>query len=256
MKSRRLSLSTSLSLGLILGLVLVSQPPLAGAQAGDTANATRARAVVMKHMEAIGGLEAYSAIQSMHSVLEMHFPKGELDLRVETWATKPNLLYMKSRSTAGTAQGGFDGKVGWMQFEGESFQVLPRPPKNAWAPYDPFATLTLNDVKYLGVRTRGGRKMEALQMVGSDGQLTTQYFDQETGLLTRVDMGNPDAPATTLGFEQYKRFGTLLYATRLTTRIPDYGEASARVVSVDHDPIDLRVYELPKGVQEIVAKKP
>lgn len=227
-----------------------------GAQPADPTT-DRARAVVMRHMEAIGGMESFSAVQSVHIMTSMRLPFG-IDMKTETWTTKPNFVYGKAWNQYSTTEGGFDGKVFWSLSTEEGARVHPRMPEvlGASAVFDPLESLVRYDVKYAGLRDRGGRKMETLQMTGPDGQLYTQYFDAETGLFARLDVGDPSAPASSMRFEKYKKFGTLMYATVLTTKVLDADEIVARVTSVDHKPVDPKRYELPKAVRDIAARKP
>jgi hypothetical protein len=227
------------------------------AQPSDTSNADRARAVVMRHVEAIGGLEALNAVQSVHMTASMRLPYG-IDMRTETWRTKPNFVYGKAWNQYSVSEGGFDGKVFWSLSNEEGAKIHSRMPEvlGAAAAIDPLHSLSLYDVKYVGLRDRSGRKMETLQMTGPDGVLYTQYFDAETGLFARLEVGDPSAPTSLMRIEKYKKFGTLMYATVLTTKVLDGGETVARVTSVDHKPIDPKRYELPKAVRDIAVRKP
>lgn len=210
----------------------------------------------MRHMEAIGGMEAFSAVQSVHMVLMMRLPVAGMDMRAEMWTTKPNLAYLHTRSPVTTTEAGFDGKVFWSLDEEEGAKILSRPPDllNA-AAFDPLAALVRYDVKYVGLKDRGGRKMETLQMIAGDGQLYTQYYDAETGLFSRLDVGDPSSPLSTVRFEKYKKFDGLLYATVYTTKMADANESVSRVLTVDHKPVDPKRYELPKAVRDLAARR-
>ena len=242
------------NLHLLLAVAVTMQ---LSAQPSDTSNADRARAVVMRHMEAIGGIEAYSAVQSVHTTLSIRMPVGGVELRMETWVTKPNLAYFIARSEFGTSEGGFDGKNFWTNDSGEGARLLNRPPDllNS-AVFEPLLAWARYEVKYLGQRERGGKKTEALQIVAGDGQLYTQYFDIETGLFSRLEVGNPSAPVSSIRFDRYKKFGSLLYATVYSTKVGDGNETTSRVLKIDHDPVDPKRYELPKALRDLAAKRP
>lgn len=224
------------------------------AQGTDTSNAARAKAVVMRHMEAIGGMEAYSAVQSVHTTLSMRLPFG-IDQRAETWTTKPNLAYGKVWNQHASAEFGFDGRIYWSIDTEEGPRILSRPPDvMGSAAYDPYAALVRYEPVYLGTRERGGQKMDALQWLGEDGQRYTQYYDRETGLFARLEVGEPTSPVSVMRFERYKRFGPLLYATVMSVKLADATEVTSRTVSVDHEPIDPKRYELPKEIKALVAR--
>ena len=238
-------------------IVAVAIASRLSAQPSDTSNADRAKTVVMRHMEAIGGMEAYGAVKSAHMTLAMRMPVGDVEVRMEMWLTKPNLAYFIARSEFGTSEGGFDGKTFWSNDSGEGAKLLNRPPDLLNSDvFDPLSAWARYEVKYLGQRERGGKRMDALQMVAGDGQLYTQYFDIETGLFSRLEVGNPVAPVSSMKLDRYKKFGSLLYATAITTKIGDAGEATSRVLRVDHDPVDPKRYELPKELRDLAAKRP
>jgi hypothetical protein len=225
------------------------------AQPADTTNAAKAKAVVMRHMDAIGGLEAYSAVKSFHAAWVMQLPMG-FEQRGEMWFTKPNLAYGKFWSELGTGEAGFDGKVYWTLNPTEGARIMPSAPEGiAGAMFDPYQSFVRFDVKYLGVRDRAGKKMETLQMTGPDGQLYTQYFDPASGLFERLDVGNPAAPASSMKFDRYKKFGNLQYATVIKTWMGD-AEMSSRLISVDHKPVDPKRFEAPDAVRDLARRTP
>lgn len=238
----------------ILAVAFASQ---AIAQPADGASADRARAIVMRHMEAIGGLAAYSAVQSAHVVMTLRYPLAELTMRTEMWTTKPNLAYMRTRSDFGATDAGFDGKVYWTITPGEGARILTRPPDllNA-AVFDPYSALARYDVKHVGLRDRGGKQMEALEFVAADGQLYTQYFDPKSGLFSRLEVGSPSAPLSSIRFDRYRKFDGLLYATQVITKLGDGNESVGKVLSVDHKPVDPKRYELPPSVRDMARRNP
>ena len=244
--------ATARNLQFLLAITCAS--PLAAQTPASTRE--RAREVVMRHMDAIGGLQAYSAVKSMHAVMLLRIPAYDVDIGTEMWISKPNLAYMVSRSQFGWSEAGSDGKRYWTMDSEEGPRILTRPPDvlNAHV-FDPYAALTMYDVTYVGVRDRGGKKHDALQLTAGDGLLYTQYYDRETGLLSRVEVGNPSAPASSMRFDRYRKFGGILYATQVITRVGDM-ELAARIKSVDHKPVDAKRYEAPRAIRDLAAKTP
>jgi hypothetical protein len=224
------------------------------AQSSDTSNSARARAVVMRHMDAIGGVDAYSAIQSVRILVSMTLPFG-IQQRVETWTTRPNLMYGRIRNQVVSGEFGFDGKTAWSVDTEEGAKILAVPPDiMGSAPYSPYEALIRFEPRYAGVRERGGKRMEVLEWTAGDGQRYTQYYDLETGLFSRLEIGDPSAPASVMRFERYRKFDQLLYATLMTTKLTDANESVARVMSVDHKPIDPKRFELPKEIKVLTAR--
>src|SRR5688500_5862995 len=109
----------------------------------------------------------------------MQLPFAAGDMRIATWSTKPNLVYVSSRSSYQSAEGGFDGTVAWTRSNEEGLRIVPMLQKQPGA-FDPYEALARFDVRYIGSREKGGRKVEVLQMVDATGQVNTQYFDAET----------------------------------------------------------------------------
>lgn len=234
-------------LALVCGSALMAQP-------SDTSNAARARAVVMRHMDAIGGMEAYSAIQSAHMLVSIKLPFG-IDQRAETWTTKPNLLFGKIWNQYINVEFGFDGKVAWSIDSEEGPKILPAPRDiMGSAAYGPYEALVRFEPTYAGTRDRGGKRMEVLEWTGSDGQRYTQYYDIETGLFSRLEIGDPSAPTSVMRFERYKKYENLLYATVMSTKLTDANESVARILAVDHKPIDPKRFEVPKEIKSLTAR--
>jgi hypothetical protein len=235
---------------LIAVAVLASQ---LAAQPADTSNAAKAKAVVMRHMDAIGGLDAYSAISSFHVSYAMQFSIG-FEQRAEMWFAKPNLVYGRFRSEYGTGEGGFDGKVYWTVNSDEGPRVYPRPPESlAAAMFDPYQSYVLFQPKY--VEQKGEKPTEVLQMIGPDGELYTQYFNARSGLLERLEVGNPNAPVASIRFDRYRKFGKLQYATVIRTKM-DEQELVTRVIDVDFKPVDRKRFEPPSQVRALVGRTP
>ena len=234
-------------LALVCGSSLMAQP-------SDTSNAAQARAVVMRHMEAIGGMEAYGAIQSARMLVTMKLPFG-IEQRVETWTTKPNLAYGRIWNQHVNGEFGFDGKVAWSidSEEGPKILAVPRDIMGS-AAYSPYEALIRLEPRYAGTRDRGGRRMDVLEWTAGDGQRYTQYYDVETGLFSRLEVGDPSAPTSVMRFDRYKKFDNLLYATVMTTKLTDANETVARIVSVDHKPIDPKRFEIPKEIKALTVR--
>ena len=102
---------------------------------------------------------------------------------------------------------------------------------------------------FVGRREIDGKAYDVVR-ADVDTLSTMNYFDAVTGLLARTEVVG-ETP-TVMTFHDYERFDGLLFATRMVTRVGDKGEMVTRVVSIDHKPIDLRVFAPPPNA----AKQP
>ena len=111
-------------------------------------------------------------------------------------------------------------------------------------------------LSYGGVREFDGRKYHVVHAKSAETGNSTSYFDVETGLLAGTDVENTPGPPgrMTMSFDDYKRFGPIRYATRMTTRAADGREMVTRVISLDHDPIPSSRYELPPAIKQLASK--
>lgn len=59
----------------------------------------------------------------------------------------------------------------------------------------------------------------------------------------------------TIAFEDYKRFGVILQATKITT-VAQGQEMVVRTVSVSHAPFDVKAFDPPPAVRQLRDKPP
>lgn len=232
-----------------------------GAQGSAHSDSAKAAAIVARHVAAVGGAPAFRALKNFHAVITMSMPgqTGGPEVRSEIYARHPNLMYMKmDLPGVGVMELGYDGATAW-SISPAGPVIHDEVPKQLLDVMK-FGDVPLSGVRvsYLGPREIGGRRYEAVRAVMPDSQRMTHYFDVETGLLAGMDPDGAPAPPPgrmTLSFQDYQRFGGILQPTRMTT-IAQGQEMVARTVSLSHDPIDVRVFQLPAAVAQLRDKPP
>ena len=160
----------------------------------------------------------------------------------------------------GRMEMGFDGKTAWSMSAAAGPIIHDDVPKQLTDAANfgglPLAGLPM---RYAGRRQIGGRTFEAVRVMMSDSTSMTQYFDVETGLLAGMDSdGAPPPPPDRMmmSFEDYRRFGTILHATKVTTVAPQGQEIVMRTVSLSHAPFDVKIFDPPPAVRKLRDKPP
>ena len=241
----------------IMGMLMGALEDLWG-QRPTQEDSARARAIVQRHVEAVGGEAALSAAQPTHMVMTMSMGSPDVVTRMETWKSG-RLFYNRMEAPGmGTTEMGFDGKTAWMLSSQIGAMILDSLPSGSTGPKDYAEELKRLPVCYLGVREFAGRKYEAVRIQGPDGTSGTMYFNPSTGVMAGMTPDNTPGPPgqMTMSFEDWKRFGSQWYATRMTTRTADGKELVTRVESVSNEPIDAARFELPAKVRELQTKRP
>jgi len=245
-----------------LTLVLACALPLAAQNRGTHADSAKAAAIVARHTTALGGAAALRALKQSHTVMTTSMPgtPGAPEVRAELYAKAPNLVYMKMDMPGiGLMEMGFDSKTAWSMSAAAGPTIHDDVPKQLTDAAN-FGAAPLAGLKitYVGRRQIGGRTFEAVKAIMPDSQSMTHYFDVETGLLAGMDSdGAPPPPPNrmTLSFEDYRRFGTMMHATKLTTVVQGK-EMVMRTVSVSHAPFDVKIFDPPPAVRQLRDKPP
>ena len=242
-------------------VLLACAMPLA-AQNDPRADSAKATAIVARHTAAMGGVAAFNVLKQAHTVMMSSMP-GEMgggEVRSEMYVKSPNLVRIKMDMPGiGQMEMGYDGKTAWSVSAAAGPAVHDDIPQNLLNAADILgAPLKGLKVSYLGRREIGGRQYDAVRALLPDGQHMTHYFDMETGLLAGMDPeGAPPPPAgrMTMSFTDYKRFGGVLQATKVTI-MNGTKEMVIRTVSMSHAPFDAKIFAPPPAVQQLLDKKP
>lgn len=214
----------------------------------DTA---RARAIVQRHMDAVGGEKALT-MKHTHMVMTMSMSGSPAVVRQEDWRSLPRFYSRMTIPGVGTTEIGSDGTVSWMISPQLGPMILKKSPIDSVTSLNPQKMLTGKSMTYLGVLEMAGKSNDAVRFLLPDSTHNTAYFDPATGLMAGMNFEKTPGPPgqMAMSFDDWKRFGAILYATRMTMRLADGKEMVMRVLTVSTAPIDLKVFELPEKVRE------
>ena len=227
-----------------LALTLLTLPAAAQDPKADSAKAT---AIFERYLEAVGGnKDAEPKSRHIVTVMSASTASGAMsgEIRTDTYASAPNLRYVKTEMPGlGVVEQGFDGKVAWSNSPFSGLAILPGVPKGLKSSYG-LGTWQLDPgpAVFVGRREIDGKSYDVVRAV-VDTMTTMNFFDTDTGLLARMEVASE--PQTVMTFHDYQRFDGFLVATRMVTRIGDKGEMVTRVISIDHKPIDPKVFAPP-----------
>ena len=228
-----------------------------GAQPVSLHDTARARAIVQRHMDAIGGEKAL-AVKHTHMVLTMSMTGSPAVILQEDWRSLPRFYSRMTVPGMGTTEMGSDGTTSWMISPQLGPVILKKSPIDSIMSPDPLKLLAQKTMTYIGLRELAGKRHDAVRFLGPDSTNYTAYFDPATGLMAGMNFEKPPGPPGQMAmrFDDWKPFGGVLYAMRMTMRLPDGKEIVTRVDSISTAPIDPQLFALPAGVRELQNKKP
>lgn len=240
-------------------MVLACAVPLAAQN--NQSDSAKAAAIVARHTAAMGGAAAIRALEQMHLVMITSMPApGAPEVRSEVYAKAPNLVYMKVNMPGiGEMEMGFDGKIAWSNSAAAGPMVHDDVPQELTGASN-FSALPLEGLKltYVGRRQIGGRTYDAVRAIMPDSESVTHYFDVVTGLLAGMDPDAAPPPPPnrmTMTFEEYKRVGQVMQATKVTTLVASR-EMVMRTMSLSHAPFDTKIFDVPAAVRQLRDKPP
>jgi hypothetical protein len=241
-----------------LVLVLTAAGP-APAQA-PPASLPDARDLMARHVEAIGGREAVFAQSSTYAAGTMSMPDVGLSGKLELYAAKPNKVLMRTIMPGiGDFEEGFNGTVGWsvnpltgptllqgVQLEQKKFDADFHAGLKPDERYESITTIELI--------TFDGRPCYKVRLVRPGGGEDFFFYDAKTGLKagTVGTREGPMGPITATSVEtDYKRFGSLLHPTKITTSV-----GPQRIVmtfeTLQFDKVDPAVFEPPAHIKALI----
>jgi hypothetical protein len=250
-----------------LTLLAVSLPLLRAAEPtpappANTNALPAAQEILNRFVKEIGGKAAFAKINSQHLTGKCEMGAQGISGKLEVFAKRPDKLVIKiSLPGVGDLLQGFDGKVGWsmnpvtgpMVLDGKMLEQLREQARFDSVLHDPEEFKSMETI----AKTKfEGKDCYKLKLVRKSGQEATEYYDVDTGLLS----GSSEVQETPLGAisvtalsSDYKKFGDILFATRLTQKMGPL----AQVMSFDTmevDQVDDKAFELPDQVKTLVKR--
>jgi hypothetical protein len=233
------------------------QPPAAAVSAADLPSA---RAIVDRHIEAVGGRKAILAHSSTHMVGTITLGAAGMSGEVEGFAAKPNKMLQKLKiGGIGEVLEGFDGTVGW------SLNPLTGPALSTGKELEDrkfeadFYGELLPEGRYTSMKTLekttfDGRECYKVSLVRPDGREDVEFYDVKTGLragrqVTRE--GPMGAMPSTMIASDYKPFGDLVQPA--TMKVMTGGQQIVLVTTlIEYDNVDPKVFELPAPIKALI----
>ncbi len=260
----RIALATLLVLSLALpGTALAKKKK--GAEPPPPAEETLPAAADLfaRNVEAMGGEAALRAHTNQHATGTISIPLQGLTMSLELWAEAPDRMVTRMEMPGlGVFQSGYDGAVGWGEdpMSGATLQEgaeLAQTRRDADFYGDLTYATRYATMETVGRVQWGAYKTYKVQVVTTDGQEETHYFDQDTGLkvgserLTETDMGAMPVRVTC---DQHKEFSGITLATRCTESTGPI-EGVILFESLQFDAPDFALPALPPAIQALVDEQ-
>lgn len=239
---------------------LAAQAPRPSAAAAPQEKLPPARAIIDRHIRAVGGRDAILAQTSTHILGTVSMPAAGLNGKMETFHARPNkFLQRMSLPGIGDIEEGFDGKVGWatspltgpLLFEGRQLE------ERAFDA-DFFDELKAPE-RYVSITTVekttfDDRPAYKLKLVKKSGAEDVEFYDAESGLkiggiATRESPMGPMQGTTS--YTDYKQFGPLLQPTNLRVTTLNV-QMVMTILTLEYGTVDPAVFALPAQIKALV----
>lgn len=219
-----------------------------------------ADAIVQRHLQAIGGPDAFRALQSVHARGRLEIPAQGIVAAFELFTARPaQMLYRVNVPGVGLIENGYDGTTGWSVNpisgpEVMSGRQLMEAAEDAWFDgplHDPGRVREMTTVE---ATTFDGRPAYKLRVVYRAGHGQFEYFDVESGLFlgSEATRATPqgDVPTVTI-LRDYRRFGSLLQATTFIQRALGI-EQVVTITSCEYDTVAASTFVVPPAVAALL----
>jgi hypothetical protein len=243
-----------LSLGAFLAVVLVTLLWLATVTLAESPSA---EAVLEKYAQAVGGKESMAALRNRIAKGTLNIPDLGASGQMEVYSIPPDKSFTSIDFSAfGTVTSGVCGDVVWEI----NPMVGPRILKGAerarrlrQVQFDPFVQWSKHFKKadVVGEGTVAGSPCTKLALIPVEGEPITGFFDNESGLIVRMEtVANGQAISTTLS--DYRAVDGVKIPHRVQTNTPMMS-LEILLESIEHnvDISDSR-FDLPAEIQSLV----
>jgi hypothetical protein len=221
----------------------------------------KARALIEKNIELMGGREAMEKIKSRRDTGTFNMPAAGISGTINNVSDSSGRFQMKiGLGPIGEQQAGFDGTNGWsmdpiqgptLAAEDTLDDLKRQGDLRAALNYEKYYT----SIKYAGEQTFDGQAVEAVKLTDHDGNVSTQYFSKETGRLVG-ETGQTDSPQGTLNmtmvYSEYKQFGPFTMATKSVVKMGPI-EQTITITDVTFDDATEADFVLPEPVAKLIA---
>jgi hypothetical protein len=279
MKTQRRPGIALLSAGLLavsaVGLVAQARPaapvqtpaqppaaPKAPASQGARSDATlpTPRAIIDRHLAAIGGRAAVVARTSTHATGTVAFPSAGMTGNVDVYSAKPDKSLLRmTLGGVGQIEEGFNGTVGWSlnpmtgptltqgkELEQKKFDADFLSDLHLDSRYESMTTVEKSDFD--------GRPCYKLRLVPRGGGEEFEFYDVQTGLKAGSinTRESPMGPITGTTVESdYRKFGPLLWATTIKSSAMGVQQVIT-LTTIEYDKVDPGTFDPPPAIKALV----
>jgi hypothetical protein len=217
-----------------------------------------ADAVLEKYQHALGGVDAIKSVgsETRHGEVQATGMTGKATF--VAYAKPFKSLFKVTRPDGHEVISGFDGRVSWsVTPQGASIdtdtpvEAVRRDADLQYALHQPDY---FQKLEFAGVTDFDGRSCYRLHGTTHWGKDNNQFYDVDTGLLAGYRFqsdASSSAVTTALLFQEYKRFGGPLVATKMITRTGDRMQTFT-VTSVSYEPLADSIFDLPNAVKALL----
>jgi hypothetical protein len=229
---------------------------------GQTTALPSGREIVARHVDAIGGEEAYRSVSSVLARGRWEIPAQRIVGTLELQSARPNkLLYRVTVPGIGRIENGYDGRVGWSlsPIAGPELltgQQLSEAADEAWFDGTLHLPQHVRDVTTISLEMFDNRQAYRVRVVFTSGNEQMEYFDAVTGLQigTESVRATPQGNVPTVNIlRDYKQFGPVLQATRFVQRALGF-EQIVTITSCEYDTVPSDAFAPPPEVKALIGR--
>ena len=235
-------------------------PAAPRAAAPPAAALPSARAVIDRHIEAIGGRKAILGHTSTHASGTMSMASSGVSGSIDVYASRPDKSFVKlSIGGIGDVLEGFDGKIAW-SVSAITGPMLASGKELAQKKFDAAYDADLHEsARYKSMRTveqtpYDGRPCYKLSLIHLDGTEDIEYYDVATRLkmATVATRESPMGPVqVTVSFGDYRKFADLLVPTTIKQATMGVQQVLTFTV-VEFDKVPPSIFELPAEIKAML----
>jgi hypothetical protein len=238
-----------------------TKPP--PAKAPGKASLPAPKQIIDRFIKELGGEEAIRKIDAQRMKGKIDMGGQGLSGNLEVLAKRPDKIVMKiTMAGIGELLQGYDGKVGWsmnpvtgpMVLEGKMLEQVKEQARFYAVLHEPGE---FKSMQTAGVVNHDGKEAYQLKLVRKSGQEVIEYYDTQTGLL----IGSSEVQETPLGaiavsatIGDYKKFGEVLFATRMTQKMGPLAQVMS-FESMEFDGVEDAAFDLPPEIKALIKKK-
>jgi hypothetical protein len=247
----------------LLGVALPAQaqePAAADSGAARVQERTDGDRIVARFQEALGGLAAFEAVQSLHGTGDLLIPAAGIGGSVEIWQARPNRSVMHvALSGYGEVRTGYTGTTGWTVSTVEGPRLMTgeealQAADDAWFDSLLRTNELVDSLIFVERTTLAGRACDQVRVVWRTGRVTRDCFDTDSGLLVgsvRSQLTGPLAAEATILYDDYREFGAIRIPTKITTRVGGIDQVIT-LLDVELNVVGDDVFQPPPPIRELI----